>query len=148
MFRTHITTPVAVYISTTTDINPLAGYAKLHPDHHILMRNGLCETVFSAGPKGIIPAIWTPQPVPVGLDIEALKAQFELRASVMLADYDRPVDFTPSTDIGDARYNDINVRCAWIMYVDLAIQNFSLHPGQAGNSSGARVEGISKGVNQ
>lgn len=148
MSRTHITTPVAVYISATTDMNALAGYTKLHPDHHVQMHNDLGETVFSSGPAGIIPAIWTAQPVPVGLDIEALKAQFERSASVMLADHDRPVDFAPSKDIGDARYSDISVRCAWIMYVDLAIQNFSTHQGHAGNSNGSRVEDIAKGMAQ
>lgn len=132
MSRTHIITPIAEFISGTTDVNALAGYAKLHPDHRVMMRNGLGEMVFSAGPTNITPAIWTAQPVPVGLDIEALKKQFELSASVMLADYDRPVDFSPSRDIGDARYNDINVRCAWMMYVDLAIQH---HHEQAGRNT-------------
>lgn len=124
MAHTLIITPVARYLSATTDLNALAGYAKLHPDHRVEMWNDKFELVFSSGDITMLPEIWTSQPIPTGLDIVSLKEQFEARAASILSDYEESVDFSPDSSYPDGRYKDLEVRAAWMMYVDLAIMNF------------------------
>lgn len=100
------------------------GYSKSYPQHRVQLWDEKLHLIFDAGPKDITPAIWTHTPIPQGMDIESLKANFEARAASVLGDYDAPVNFEADQMYRDGRYLDINVRCAWMMYVDQAIEQY------------------------
>lgn len=98
-------------------------YAKSYPEHQVQYWNSRCTLIFRSGPI-ITPAIWTHTPVPQGFDIEKLKREFEHRAGAVLSDYEEPTNFAPDPSYPDGRYKDTNVRAAWMMYVDLAVQTY------------------------
>lgn len=90
--------------------------------------NGAGELIQSIGKTGVVPAIWTHTPVPMGFDLIALKQQFEERAASVLGDYDQVVHFIKCKEvlnhsIEDNRYYDPTVRAAWMMYLDQAIEH-------------------------
>jgi len=91
--------------------------------------NGRGERIQSIGKLGIVPDIWTHTPVPFGMDIIALKDNFEKRATSVLGDYDSPVDLTkcssPDDLYNDNRYWSVTVRAASMMYVDQAIEHYN-----------------------
>lgn len=94
------------------------------------IHNGQGELIQSAGKFGVVPAIWTHTPVPMGLDVIALKQQFEERAASVLGDYEYTPPFTVCSPDGtgmfkDNRYVCPSLRAAWMMYVDQAIEHFN-----------------------
>lgn len=103
---------------------------ELGDDAHFTIHTGNGELIQSIGTVGIVPAIWTHTPVPMGFDLIALKQQFEERAASVLGDYDHKVLFIKCNEvlnhsIKDNRYYDPTVRAAWMMYVDQAIEHFN-----------------------
>lgn len=140
----HITTPVArftvdcsVFHDTEDMADWLETYAARNTEHHIEAcvehqvhaENTESLIEFESGPEGIVPAIWTHTPVPLGMAIEAINKRFEERAATVLGDADYTVEFRkhlPGYIHGfeDSRYYDEALRMAWMMYVDLAIEHY------------------------
>lgn len=90
--------------------------------------NDRLELIQSIGKTGVIPSIWTHTPVPMGLDVIALKQRFEERAASVLGDYDTNASFIKCNEvhnhvIKDNRYYDPTIRAAWMMYLDQAIEH-------------------------
>lgn len=110
-------------------------YSKSYPEHRVSMwASPTGRLLFDAGPTDLIPAIWTHTPIPQGMDIAKLNAQFEKGAARVLGDYDSTPCFRVCgpNDGGvyqDNRYYSEGIRMAWMMYVDQAVQNFlgSMH---------------------
>lgn len=106
-----------------------AAYA-LGDDAHFLLTNNNGEYIQSIGNRSVVPAIWTHTPVPMGLDVIALKQRFEERAASVLGDYDSVPNFIKCIPEGnfifkDNRYYCDGIRGAWMMYVDQAIEHFN-----------------------
>lgn len=98
-------------------------YAAQNPDHDVEVQ--VEENIYYGhGPVGIVPAIWTHTPVPLGMAIEAIHAQFEARAASVLSDYEEPTNLASDPSYHDGRYKDTTVRAAWMMYLDLAIEHY------------------------
>lgn len=102
----------------------LEGYAVSSPKHRVQVWDNTLTLIWDRGPKDIIPCIWTPGPVPYEFDIVTLNQEFETRAASVLSDYEEPTNFASDPSYPDGRYLDITVRCAWMMYVDQAVQRF------------------------
>lgn len=98
-------------------------YAKSYP-HHLVEMTRRGRRLFSSGPIELRPRIWTHVPVPYGMNIQAVHARFQERVVSVLGDYDSPVDLSPDPFYPDGRYQAVSVRTAWMMYLDLAIEQF------------------------
>jgi|GEM_PF-4725310 len=133
----RITTPVARFYTVWSESSDVEAriewvkrYADMHPTHHIstvvehkVHSPGMESSIeFECGPEGIAPAIWTHVPVPLGMPIAAINKRFEERAARLLSDVDHDVDLSLAED---NRYLEDAVRCAWMMYVDLAIDHYT-----------------------
>lgn len=88
-------------------------------DTSLEIYNAMGERIQSFGAVGIVPAIWTHEPVPLGFPLAAVNKQFEERAQVVLGDpdYVGPM-FTKGED---GRYLFVGVQSAWMMYLDRAL---------------------------
>jgi hypothetical protein len=113
-----LTTPVARYSVPELLVNYWVSAVIRTPGQCIEVYNAMGERIQLIGDDGIVPAIWTHTPVPLGFPIDAVHTQFEQRAAVVLSDGEFPVDFSR---IDENRYANAIVTCAWMMYLDLAI---------------------------
>ena len=129
-----LTTTVANYVVEPEQYAEAREAAyQLGNDAHFSLTNNNGEYIQSIGNRSVVPSIWTHTPVPMGLDIIALKQRFEERAASVLGDYDTVVNFdlcgqyddTRTNTFGDNRYIDPTLRAAWMMYVDQAIEHFN-----------------------
>ena len=126
-----LTTTVANYAVTEDQIDEARNAAMaLGSDTLLQLWNDRLELFQSMGTVGLTPSIWTHTPVPMGLDIIALKQQFEERAASVLGDYEYTPPFTVCSPDGagmfkDNRYVCPSLRAAWMMYVDQAIEHFN-----------------------
>ena len=125
-----LTTTVANYVVEPEQYAEAREAAyQLGNDAHFSLTNNNGEYIQSIGNRSVVPSIWTHTPVPMGLDIIALKQRFEERAASVLGDHDSPADLTkcssPDDLYNDNRYWSVTVRAAWMMYVDQAIEHFN-----------------------
>lgn len=128
-----LTTDVANYTVTIDQFDQARSDALEFNKHHLQLWNTRGELIQSIGDSSVVPRIWTHTPVPMGLDVIALKQRFEERAASVLGDYDTVVNFdlcgqyddTRTNTFGDNRYIDPTLRAAWMMYVDQAIEHFN-----------------------
>lgn len=127
----QITTPVACFQMNKTDVLSIANqvamgqrYAIGNPSWRVEVY-GFDGTVhFASGPVDIVPAVWSHTPFPWGMNPEAIQAKFEERAVSVLGDNVYTPDFTKYWN-EDNRYMHINLREAWMMYVDLSIEHYN-----------------------
>lgn len=124
-----LTTDVANYNVTEDQLSQAHSDALEFNKHHLQIWNNRGERIQSIGDSSVVPRIWTHTPVPMGLDVIALKQRFEERAAYVLGDHDSPADLTkcssPDDLYNDNRYWSVTVRAAWMMYVDQAIEHFN-----------------------
>lgn len=126
-----LTTTVANYIVADNQHTDARNHAMLVGNDSLFqLWNDRLELIQSIGKTGVVPAIWTHTPVPMGLDVIALKQRFEERAASVLGDYEYTPPFTVCSPDGtgmfkDNRYVCPSLRAAWMMYVDQAIENFN-----------------------
>lgn len=95
--------------------------------------NGKCQSHYDFFEDKHVPIVWTHTPLPVGMDARALQVKFEERAASVLGNHDCEVDLSkcssPNDLYNDNRYWSVLVRCAWMMYVDQAIEHFVASKG-------------------
>lgn len=124
-----LTTDVANYTVKIDQFDQARSDALEFHKHHLQLWNSRGELIQSIGDSSVVPRIWTHTPVPMGLDIIALKQQFEKRAASVLGDHDCEVDLSkcssPDDLYNDHRYWSVTVRAAWMMYLELAIKHFN-----------------------
>lgn len=131
----QITTVTANFIkhdSKLTELDAINTFKATPEDIpvYITFCNDAGEQLADYGNKGIVPSIWTHTPVPVNFPIIAVQAKFEERAADVLGDEMGAPCFDKCADramhrIKDNRYWSVAVRCAWMMYLDLAIEQFN-----------------------
>lgn len=125
-----LTTTVANYIVADNQHTDARNHAMLVGNDSLFqLWNDRLELIQSIGKTGVVPAIWTHTPVPMGFDLIALKQQFEERVVSVLGDHESTVNIAKCSEtlstIKDNRYFDPTVRAAWMMYVDQAIEHFN-----------------------
>lgn len=126
-----LTTTVANYTVADDQHTDARNHAMLVGNEALYqLWNDRLELIQSIGKTGVVPSIWTHTLVPMGLDLIALKENFEARATHVLGDYDS----VPCFDVHsperkglytDNRYVHVGIRGAWMMYVDQAIEHFN-----------------------
>lgn len=106
-------------------------HALRHPDQRIEVFNAAGVLVLGAGPKGIVPEVWSHTPFIYGMPAESIQLHFEDRATSVLGDVDnipKMTKFQPDAEghgYKDYRYVNEYVRAAWMMYVELTIEHFN-----------------------
>lgn len=133
-----ITTPVANFelrrvaqaMSLPNQVAYGQRYALRQPEWRVEVFNDAGVLVLGAGPKGIVPDVWSHTPFTFGMNPEALQAKFEERAQVVLYDgHNMPTMLKCEPDSNyiykDNRYYCDGIRMAWMMYVDQAIEHYN-----------------------
>lgn len=126
-----ITTHVANFFMTLPSIsldNQVAwakSHAEKNPERHVVVRDEQGTVVYQSGPQSLVPCIWTHTPVPMGMPIEAIKKRFEERAVSVLHDHLLVPDFSTDPEWADGRYKYSDILSAWVMYLDLAIEQYT-----------------------
>lgn len=128
-----ITTPVACFeMHKVSNVSMSIGnqiamgqrYALREPSWRVEVYNDAGVLAFGSGPKDIVPAVWSHTPFTWGMNPEAIQKKFEERAVSVLGDSTYTPDFTKYWNENN-RYMHINLREAWMMYVDLSIEHYN-----------------------